>query len=317
MKKLILSFSALAAFVSASVAQVAPDFGFEAWTNVPFSATVQDPNGWASLNMLTLVGSPQSVFKETTAPYAGTASCKVTTVKISGAAIPNPFRPGQNFDTAGIVGVGKIQTTPSPAAIFGFSLTPGPGRPATLSFACKYTPMAGDSAFVAAYLTHYNTGLSKRDTIARGEFGTATSSTSYSVNSLTMVYDPAFSTVWADTMLVFCSSSIYRHAGAKVGSTFYVDGLSWSGYNSVNEIAKSGSVSVYPNPANDRINFSSTADAEMVEILDITGRRVGMYSMSGNHLSMEISGFAPGVYMYNVINFDKVVINRGKFNVAR
>ncbi|MFL5765902.1 MAG: T9SS type A sorting domain-containing protein [Bacteroidia bacterium] len=314
MKKLLLTFSALAAFVSVSLAQVAPDFTFESWTNVPFSSTVQDPNGWASLNALTLVGSPQSVFKETTAPYAGTASCKITTVKISGASIPNPFRPGQNFDTAGIVGVGTIAVTPSPNIKFGYSLPAGTVRPAMLSFASKYTPMAGDSGFVAAYITRWN-GTS-RDTIASGQYATGTASSSYAVNSLTLNYKPAFSTVWGDTMLVFGSSSIFRHAGAKIGSTLYIDNLAWSGYNSVNEIERSGSVSVYPNPTSERINFSSTADAEMLEVIDVTGRRIGMYSMQGNHLSLETSGFAPGVYMYNVINFDKVVINRGKFEVA-
>jgi hypothetical protein len=315
MKKVILSILSSAALVITASAQVAPDFGFETWTNIPFSATVQDPNGWASLNALTLVGSPQSVFKETTAPYAGTASCKITTVEISGASIPNPFRPGQNFDTAGIVGVGKISTVPSPNIKFGYNLLPGAGRPATLSFACKYTPMPGDSGFVSAYLTRWN-GTS-RDTIARGEYGTGVASASYAVNSLTMIYDPAFSTVWADTMLVFASSSIYRHAGAKLGSTFYVDDMMWSGYNSVNEMENSGSVSVYPNPASNRVNFSSTASAEVVEVMDITGRRIGAYSMTGNELSVETSGFAPGMYMYNVINDKKQIINRGKFEIAK
>ena len=312
MKKIVLSFLAVVGLMSGSVAQVAPDYGFEAWTNLPFS-TVQDPNGWASLNALVLLGSPQSVFKETTAPYAGTTSCQITTVKVSGAAIPNPFRPGQNFDTAGIVGVGKISTMPTPNIKFGFTLVPS-SRPATLSFACKYTPTAGDSAFVSAYLTRWN-GTS-RDTIARGEYATGTASSVYAVNSLTMIYDPAFSTVWADTMLVFASSSIYRHAGAKVGSTFYVDDLAWSGYNSVNEIENSGTVSVYPNPAANAVSFKSSASAEKVVIMDLAGRKIGEYNMISDAITVETTGLSSGVYLYNVINDKSEVINRGKFEVA-
>lgn len=315
MKKIVLSALALVALALNGWSQVAPDFGFEAWTNTPFSTTVQDPNGWASFNALTLLGSPQSVFKETAAPYAGSASCQVTTVKISGAAIPNPFRPGQNFDTAGIVGVGKISITPSPSIKFGYTIPSGISRPAMLNFACKYTPMAGDSAFVAAYVTRYN-GTS-RDTIASGQYGTGAASTTYSANSLTLNYNPAFSTVWGDTILVFASSSIFRSAGAKVGSTFYIDGLSWSGYNSINEIENSGNVSVYPNPASSNVNFVSSKDASLVEVMDITGRKMGVFSMSNNKVSIETSQFKAGMYIYQVVGDKNEVINRGKFEVTK
>ncbi|MGZ4157728.1 MAG: T9SS type A sorting domain-containing protein [Bacteroidia bacterium] len=197
---------------------------------------------------------------------------------------------------------------------FGYTTS---GRPAVLSFSSKYTPIAGDSAFVAAYLTHYNTSLSKRDTIARGQYATGTASASYSINSLTMVYDPAFSSVWADTMLVFGSSSIYKHAGAKVGSVFYLDGLTWSGYNNVNEIDNKGSVSVYPNPAVNNVTFSSTENASAVQIMDITGRAIGNYTMTGNKLTVGTTGFAPGIYIYNVVNEKQQVINRGRFEVSK
>ncbi len=313
MKKRILSIAAVLTLSIGAMAQ--PDFNFETWANVPFSTTVQDPQGWASLNALTLVGTPQSTFKETIAPYAGAASCKITTVKVVGASIPNPFRPGKNFDTAGFVGVGSIVSVPSPSIKFGYSVS---GRPATLSFACKYTPVAGDSAFVSAYLTHWNTGLSKRDTIASGQYATGVATTSYSVNSLTMYYKLAFSTVWADTMLVFASSSIYSHDGAKIGSTFWVDNFSWSGYNSVNDInGIDNKVSVFPNPASSVVNFQSSVSADAVEILDITGRKVGSYLMTANNVAVSTFDFAPGIYMYTVLNTKREVINRGKFEVTK
>ena len=312
MKKLILSITAVIALATSAMAQ-APDFGFETWANISITS-VQDPVGWASLNALSAVtATPLSVSKETTAPYAGAITCKITTVQVTVASIPNPFRPGKNFDTAGIVGVGKIAIAASISMKFGNSIS---GRPAVLSFASKYTPMAGDSGFVAAYLTHYNTSLSKRDTIARGEYATGATTASYSVNSITMSYDPAYSTVLADTMLVFGSSSIYRHAGAKVGSVFYLDGLAWSGYNSINELNNKGSVSVYPNPAVNNVTFSSTEDANSVQIMDLTGRVVGNYNMTGNKLTIGTTGFAPGIYIYNVVS-EKQVINRGKFEVSK
>jgi hypothetical protein len=176
--------------------------------------------------------------------------------------------------------------------------------------------MTGDSAFVVAYLTKWN-GTS-RDTIAEGQYATNATTTSFAVNSVTMVYDAAFSTVpAADSMVIIVSSSVFRHSGAKKGSTFYVDNFAWSGYNSINEIDGLGNVSVFPNPAVDRVNFISSVNAIAVEVMDITGRKVGAYLMSGNAATIETAGFAPGIYIYTVLNTKKQVINRGKFEVTK
>ena len=311
MKKRILSMIALALLAIGTKAQTAPDFGFETWTTIPFN-TLQDPNGWASLNALNVLGSPQSVFQETTTPAAGTITAKVTTVKVSGAAIPNPNRPGKNLDTAGILIVGKASVS---GLSYGYTMPVAFPRPAMLSFQCKYTPAGSDSAFVVAYLTHRNG--SKRDTIATGKFATGAIA-SYTPNSLTMIYNPAFSTVMPDSEQIFISSSIYSHGGAQVGSAFWVDALAWSGYTGTNDIASlKNNVSVFPNPANDQINFNSTVDVSIMEITDITGRLVGTYKMMNNKTTIQTSDFVPGMYLYNVSNDKKEVVNRGKFEVAK
>jgi Secretion system C-terminal sorting domain len=309
MKKIILSATAIFAFAFNSSAQ---DLMFETWSAAaPPFATILDPSGWATLNALNLVGTDTSVFKETVAPGQGLISAKIKTVKVVGAAIPSPYTTG-NIDTAGILVMGKINAFPTPGLTYGKPLS---GRPATLSFVSKYTPMAGDSAFVLAYLTKWN-GAS-RDTIAYGKYATGIATTTFAANSLTMNYDLAFSSVWADTMLVFASSSVYSHPGAKIGSTFYIDAMSWSGYNGINENANFGSVSVSPNPAINYISFTSSVNANAVEILDITGRKVGIFLMVGNAVTVQTSSFNAGIYIYNVLNEKKEVINRGKFEVTK
>lgn len=309
MKKIILSLSGLALFAS-SFAQVAPDFGFESWTNVPFSSTVQDPNGWASLNALTLVGTAQSVFKETTGPAAGTASAKIVTVKVNGATLPNPY--GGTLDTAGILAIGEISISP-PGLTYGYG--PYTNRPAVLTFQSKYTPMTGDSAFVLAYMTRWN-GVS-RDTIASGKYGTGASTTAFATNTLTMNYKPAFMTVLPDSQQIFISSSVYSHDGAKIGSAFWIDDLVWSGYVSTNDIdGVKNSVSIYPNPANNSLSIECSVTSSVVEIMDIAGRKIGNYTMSANKVSIETTNFAKGMYIYQVLDNDNKVINRGKFEVV-
>lgn len=307
MKKLLLSLSAVALFMAGAKAQ---DMGFETWVDAaPPLVTIDDPQGWASLNALTFVGTPQSVFKETTAPAAGTASAKIVTVKVSGATIPNPY--GGTLDTAGILIVGSINFSP-PGLIYGKNYA---NRPAVLTFQSKYTPMPGDSAFILAYMTHWN-GVS-RDTLGTGKFATGANTTTYSTNTLNMTYDPAFMGVMADSQQIFISSSVYSHDGAKIGSTFYVDALTWTGYVSTNDIdGVVNNVSVYPNPANNLISIECSVAAKAVEIMDVAGRKIGSFTMQSNKASIQTSDFAKGLYIYQVLDDNNKVLNRGKFEVA-
>ena len=311
MKKILLSATAIIAFAFNGSAQ-APDLMFENWGDAaPPFVTIDDPIGWASLNTLTALGTDTSVTQETIAPNQGLVSAKIQTVKVFGASIPNPYTTG-NIDTAGILVMGKINAFPTPGLTYGKPMT---GRPATLAFTCKYSPMPGDSAFVLAYLTRYFAG--SRDTIAWGKYETGATTTTFAANSLTMNYDPAFSTVVADTMLVFASSSVYSHPGAKIGSTFYLDAMSWSGYNGINDISKPSSISIFPNPATNNISFTSKVNADAVEVLDIAGRKVGTFLMSGNAVTVQTASFNAGMYIYNVLNDKNEIINRGKFEVTK
>ncbi len=313
MKKLILTISAFAATFTGITAQTTPDFTFETWSNVPFSGSIQDPQGWASLNILNVfTATPVSVTKETTAPAEGLTSAKITTVKITGAAIPNPYQTG-DLDTAGILTIGVIVPPPNQGIKYGFNYT---WRPTLLSFQSKYTPMAGDSAFVVALLTKWNGN--GRDTIAWGSYSTGAATTSYALNSLSMTYDPAFSMVSPDSQQVFISSSVFRHNGAKIGSAFYIDQMEWTGWNSVNDLTgTTGSVTVYPNPATTEITFSSTTEISSIEITDITGRLVGSYPASNNKATVSTGSFTPGIYMYSIKDANKMVVSRNRFEISK
>lgn len=308
MKKIIFTFSVILASISGAKAQ-APDFNFESWANVQFG-TLQDPQGWASLNTLNIVGTAQSLFKETVTPFAGTASAKITTVKVVGASIPNPYT-GGNLDTAGVLAIGKVNLSP-PGFNYGYTYA---WRPAVLSFESKYTPVGGDSAFVLVYLTKWNTTTSKRDTVATGKYGTGANTSSYLLNSITMNYS---ANVMPDSEQIFVSSSVYSHGGAKIGSAFYVDAFAWSGYNSVNELnGIENNVSYFPNPATNTISFKSSIDASFVEVFDITGRNMGSFLMKNNTVKIATENYTPGFYLFTILNDKKEIVNRGKFEVVK
>ena len=289
-----------------------PDFSFENWTDAaPPFVSIDDPAGWASLNALTAVGSDTSVFKVTTNPAAGAASVKIRTVKIVGAAIPNPYAPG-DLDTAGLLVIGKVYISP-PGIKYGYNYT---WRSANLSFLSKYSPMPGDSAFVLVSLTKWNGN--SRDTIASGKYETGENTTSYSLQTINLTYNPAFASVVPDSQQIFISSSVYNHDGAKIGSSFYVDDFAWSGYNSIDDLnGTANNVFIYPNPATNDISITSSVAAAIINITDIAGRIVGSYSMTNNKANIHTTAFASGIYIYTILDQKKALINRGRFEITK
>ncbi len=311
MKKLLLTISAALLLVIGVKAQ---SMDMETWVNDPIGS-LQDPQGWASFNPASAAGMSQTVFK-ITSPAAdvnqGLASAKIVTQKASAlVTVPNPFRPMHNFDTVGILSLGSLVGT---TLKFG---QPIATRPAMLSFASKYTPVNGDSGFVVVFLTKW-VGAGVRDTVARGIYRMGSATTTYSNNTINLAYNPLYAAVVPDTQMINCTSSKYRTPGAQIGSTLFVDNFQWSGYNSTDDInGEVATVTYFPNPASSEINFTSSKNASYVEVSDITGRKVGMYLMQNNKVKIQTESFTRGLYLYDVLNEKKEIINRGKFEIAK
>lgn len=310
MKKIILSIIIIAGIID--VKAQTPDYGFETWANVPLSSTIQDPVGWASFNAVVIAGMNQTVFKETTAPYAGTTAAKIVTeVLPSSVLIPNPFNSAENMDTVGLLVTGKTQVSTTAPVIFGKPFTQ---TPASLNFAYKYNPIIGDSGFVVVYLTKW-TGTT-RDTVARGFFGTNTQMLTWTAQNMTLNWGA--SVVTPDSQHVYVSSSIYRGSGAKKGSEFYIDALAWQGSVGIDDISGNNAIlTMYPNPASNNVSFKSSADVANVQIMDMTGRIVGNYSMFENKVIVETINFSSGLYIYNITNEKKQIVHRGKFEIVK
>lgn len=70
----------------------------------------------------------------------------------------------------------------------------------------------------------------------------------------------------------------------------------------VNEVAAVSDVSVYPNPATDVVNFTSTKTVTNIAIYDVTGRKVTSMIPNGN--SFSVSDLTPGYYSVQLIGKD-------------
>ncbi len=317
MKKLLLTITAALLFVIGAKSQTA-DLGLDTWVNDSYGS-LQDAQGWTSFNTASyaLFGAmPQSVYKITAGQAFGAACAKVVTEKVPNPPlmVPNPMRPGQpNFDTVGLLCLGTIHATPSPGLTFGAPITNN--RPVKLTFSSKDSVVAGDTSFVLVYLTKWSLPNHKLDTIASGKWAESSTGSVWASHTITMNY--VSGTIVPDSQQIFVSSSIYSHGGAKMGSKYYVDGFCWDCTAGINELNSENAISVFPNPATSEINFTSSLNANFVEVADITGRKVGLFVMQNNKVKIQTESFTPGLYLFTVMNDKKVVISRGKFEVAK
>jgi hypothetical protein len=300
----ILSCSLIFAFAQA------PTTDFESWTG-------NEPTGWISENELMVLLNPQSCFQETVAAnvHGGANSMKLLSVTMTNpvAGLPNPI---------GLAAPGKLVGF---APKFGMAYT---GRPATANFWYKYTPAAGDSAEFLVTIWNSTTG----DTIAAGytKLGTASAYTSQSVP---LTYNPSFSTEFPDSMgLMFSATKLFNsnytmcmNCG-KAGSTLWIDDVTFTGWNGVNEHLSSEGVLLYPNPASQYVSISATgvSSAALVSVYDVTGRIVSTTPLlvengvvTKKSATVNTTNLSTGLYSYYILDENGAAIRAGKFNVVR
>lgn len=77
-------------------------------------------------------------------------------------------------------------------------------------------------------------------------------------------------------------------------------------------------LSMFPNPANEVINFTSSADLSNanVTIYDMAGKAVVAQSLVNNG-QVNVANLSDGTYLYTITNAKSEVISRGKFVVAK
>jgi hypothetical protein len=244
--------------------------------------------------------------------HTGSHSCKITSVVLTPQSYGNvkAFLP---HDTAGIVAVGEIITSPILALKLGVPYTQR--ITSAPKFWFQYIPQTGngvpDTAFCAITLSHYSGG--KRNVLGAG-LTMLTATSKWTLDSVPIFYDSL--TGNPDTVQVFfSSSSLYAPVP---GSILYIDGVS-TVTGIPNLTASAESVTVYPNPANSAVHFniSGSIMANHIDVYDITGQKVNTYETHNNLSSINTAPYAPGLYFYKLYDVSGSVIKMGKFTITR
>ncbi|MFI5204557.1 MAG: T9SS type A sorting domain-containing protein [Flavobacteriales bacterium] len=292
---LTISFASAALFATAQ--QQAPNSGFETWSG-------NYPSSWGSIDeaVSAVLGYQNTVIENNTAPFAGAADCKLEPKYnlIIGQNIP------------GIIVSGSFDVVISPFSI-GVNGIPYTSRPTDMTFYYKFSPTSGDTAGAAVWLYKYNSSNGMRDTMAYGDLEITTAAASYTMGTVTLNYH---NTATPDSIAIIFASTLTQ---ITVGTSFTVDGVSMNGTASgVDETAKDMGLMVYPNPANDIMNFSISRDANLsyVEIYDLNGRKLNTVNVLANTLStLPTSELSEGMYFYGAFNTSGERVYTGKFEV--
>jgi hypothetical protein len=86
----------------------------------------------------------------------------------------------------------------------------------------------------------------------------------------------------------------------------------------INEYTTAVDMNVYPNPAQDEVNFMVDSNiAKSMVIYDITGRKIDSFMITSDLSTINTSTYANGSYTYSVVGQDNTILARGKFSVAK
>jgi len=281
------------AFVDSNAA-VFPNGDFEAWTSIQSL----EPDGWNSINFVTLSGTP-SVTQSTDA-YDGNYSARIETVI-------TPYGDTLGFLTNGELGStllqGGMPVSQNPMMISGFY---------------KYNPVGPDTGLIGGFTTKYDNvfGTTVRLDSTLFQFETANNWTSFSMN---FIYN-GFPIV--DTLNVSISSSNIENDGnfIGVGSVLLIDKLEVF-YNPVGEpqpvvFAKNATGVYWDDSGNLFFRQNSNQLSEgFLYIYDGSGRLVVNQKINESSTqSVDFSQWTPGIYSYRFVGRK---ISNGKFTFVR
>jgi hypothetical protein len=306
MKKIYIFSLLIFAIVKAGFAQTPQNnlisWDMESWFT---SLGASNPTGWISANIL----APGTVEKSAGINVTDTCA-KITTKYSSGLSTQTG---GVVPDTSGFMFTGTLSLFPQ-GVRQGF---PYSDRPEYIQFYSKYTPVGNDTAFVSVFLFKRNAGASQRDTIATAYYKEFETSSAFSFHTLNLNYktplipaNPA-----TDSLLIIVGSS--QRTNAKIGSTFYIDGVddNWTG---ISKKFNNSSDFISPNPAADYFTWTNLAKGvSRVELYDISGKLVFTENIQKDIVSISTAQLKNGIYFAKAYTLNSELVSLKKVIVSK
>jgi hypothetical protein len=271
-----------------------PNSGFESWTNM---GSYENPDSWGTLNNTTALSSVYTATKGSPGS-PGSYYLKLTSQTI-GPLVAN-----------GIAVSGVLDSiTQLPKSGFPYSLRPQ-------SFTGKWQHMISGSSqgSISVLLTRWNTVSGARETIANADKTLSGMAMGWASFSIDFTYQ---SGEFPDTCIIVLKSS---GAAPAQGDYLYIDNLAFSGSATgiLESVDQNSSIKMFPNPANNEIEFSSPKsfqNGDRLIICDILGNKIFEKHINENSFKINTSGFSNGMYICKIFNRYNVEYSVNKFNV--
>jgi len=315
MKKVFTMFT-FVAIATTIFAQQPPNNGFESWP-----ANNRNPTSWSTIESAAFEASPLAgalltgkkfSSKETT---AGNYVQGSTAVSIQSDSLDlSALGQGVRF-IPGLLFLSKIVISLSGAG-FGFEGAPFTGKPDLVKFAYKYTPVGIDTANFFTGLSKYNTTLDSSEFIAGAGEQLFSTGGNWDTLSLPLDYDLLIGGLTPDSVTMGFFSS--GQNGQK-GSKLWVDNVRfvYSNPNGVVEVpVETPSINVFPNPANNVVNFKTDVNLENViaTIYSLEGKQVVTKTISNN--LAEVNELSAGRYFFT-LHRDGKAVGVGNFSLVK
>jgi Secretion system C-terminal sorting domain len=273
------------AFANSIFSQI-PNNGFENWTNMGSYST---PDNWGNLNAVTTTAGVYTCVKGSPG-NPGTAYLKLISKTVSGMGV----QPG--------IAVSGVLNTTTFKAITGFGYS---DRPASLDGSWQFMAGGSDQGYIAVYLTKWDAGLNRRDTL--GQVVNPLSGMVMSWRNFSLPLSYSNSDI-PDTAMIILSASGSIPVN---GSYLYIDNLSFVGgtIGMQDQSALSGLLA-FPNPViqNNLIIDLKNRDftADYIDILDLQGKLIIRKTMINQHfpVSMDVTTFHAGEYFLRITSQD-------------
>ena len=180
-------------------------------------------------------------------------------------------------------------------------------KPIYLKGYYKYIPVAGDSCRIASYITKWNTGTKKRDTIAAASITQAQSIAT--VNTYTE-FDIVYHYYSADTpdsiTLILASSADGANFNAAIGTKLYIDEISLEYFPlSTETLIKPKEILVYPNPVSENLTIESKKSFGIeIKIYNALGSLILAKHLQSEKENISTVELPSGFYYYSVSKKD-------------
>lgn len=311
MKKITFLFIVALSFavISQSFAQVdsIPNPDFENWESADIG---EKPIAWDVSNIdYSPLATWETITKDATDPYSGIYCVRLETV------MENVFLLG-DVTLPGIITLGEfiIDIATQTASVIGG--IPFTARPTMLKGYYKYSPAGIDSCLIAIGLSKWNTVNNERDTIGYGYFNSKNTVTGWTLFEIPIGYvlpdDP-------DSMNIIIMSS--DTSILAIGSTLWIDSLSFDFAVNTEDLTNNQSISVYPNPSDDGVfsleiypvNSGQFTNYDL-KIYNVLGSEIIKSKILNRKSKIDMSSYPKGIYFLKVSSDNnnfvrKIVLN--------